>query len=86
MSRISPLKIEILLHYYYSPHDHSSASPAHREAYDEFVKLGLLRVSAKPGIVYEGNAEALRIYVYALCAVPLPERRWVIPTQSNEQP
>jgi hypothetical protein len=83
MNRMSPLKIEILLHYYCLSGDYDIerlGAPAQSSAVAEFIELGLLRHSERPGQKYEGVSGALKPYVEALCAVPLPQQQWVIPS------
>ena len=82
---MSPLEIEILIHYYCSPteyRDGDLGAPAVRDAMREFVTLGLINVLPEPnehGARYRGNSDALKPYVEALCAIPLPVQRWVLP-------
>ena len=84
---MTPLEIEILLHYYYSrDYDYTNlCSPAVREACERFVELGLLEeinsCSTPLKNKYIGNIDALEPYVKALCSVKLPVQTWVIPTE-----
>jgi hypothetical protein len=78
---MTPYEIEFLLHYYYSPNDFPNLDcGAARDAIDKFLKLGLICICLLPKRRYHGNHEALEVYVNALCAVPLPVKKWVIPT------
>lgn len=84
---MTPLGIEILLHYCVSSAQFRDLdAPAVREAHEEFVRLGLLyppgafcRENPLGEADYRANRAALQVYVDALCAVPLPEQKWVIP-------
>jgi hypothetical protein len=78
---VSPLKISILLHYYCSPSDFRDGdfdAPAVREAIDDFLAAGLLERSEELGVNYRAT-EATRIFVEAVCALPAPMLRWVMP-------
>lgn len=77
---MTPLQIEILLHYHCCPGDYRDgdfAAPAVREAIDGFRDAGLLKDSGQ-GRIYEPT-DGVRAYVDALCAVPLPVLQWVVP-------
>jgi hypothetical protein len=80
MIQMTPLKVEILLHYYYSPLDCENVEfPAQQEAIGEFLRAGLLMEEPEGcGRRYCGNTEALNVYVEALMKVPLPHQAWVI--------
>ncbi len=81
---MTPHEIGILLHYYTRPVDYDDGdfrAPVVREAIDKFSKAGILkRKDPFPPYPesYEGT-DGLRVYVEALCAVPFPELRWVMP-------
>jgi hypothetical protein len=81
---MTPLKISILLHYYACGDDFRGgdfSAPAVREAISEFTASDLLA----PTPLESDNGpeftitERGRVYVEALRAVPLPEKRWVVP-------
>jgi hypothetical protein len=49
-----------------------------------FIDRGLLIQHKEPQSI-EGNHEALRVYMDALDAVPLPIQRWTIPEQPTRR-
>lgn len=85
----TPYEREILTHYWVSPEPWKNGSENWRDLdgkiIDKFVRLGLLRQvqHQEIGSVLVSkivkNEEALRVYMDALAAVPLPVQRWVIP-------
>lgn len=82
---MTPLHIDILLHYHCCPDDYRGgdfSAPAVREAIAAFVQLGLL-VETHVDPRYQPT-KGVHIYVEALCRVPLPERRWVMPAPHTE--
>lgn len=76
---MTPLGIEILLHYSTcaGPFPRIEA-PAVADAVEVFCALGLLERGAEGQPRYIAT-EGARVYVMALCDVPLPVRRWIIP-------
>lgn len=78
---MSPLEVEILIHYYCSALDFRDlGAPAIKSAINRFIALGLLKHNdGDEGSQYRPVREALEIYIEAICSVPLPERQWVIP-------
>jgi hypothetical protein len=84
----TPLMITIALHYLtektdYSPLDHVS-QPV-RQALNELSAAGL--IESRPGAMLAYHAtDGLRVWVEALCEVPLPVRRWVIPEEARPEP
>jgi hypothetical protein len=84
---VTPLQIEILMHYACRACDYRDgdfSAPSVREAIDSFRDQGLLRDSGMQRM-YE-PAEGVQIYIKALCAIPAPVMQWVIPTTPPEQP
>lgn len=76
---MTPLKIEILLHYYYSSQDFRDLGcTAVKEAIDKFCKAGILIEWANRTPKYYKNDEALELYVKTICAIPLPTQKWII--------
>jgi hypothetical protein len=81
----TPLEREILTHYattggpYRGGADNWTST--HHEIVQRFVTLGLLiRHPGEDGLQrIRANDEALRVYLAALAAVPLPVQRWVVP-------
>ena len=73
---MTPLEIEILIHYRCCDDDFPRPSQAATEACRSFVKLGLLDELDTEKETYRGNLVALAIYVDALCRVPLPNKVW----------
>lgn len=79
---MTPLQVEILLHYWYCPDDfklHSEGNAGKKKFCEELVRLGILSKASKGTNFYEANMEALRPYVEAVLAVPLPVQVWVVP-------
>jgi len=83
----TPVFIEIALHYWTTPGDHPMVQAGTHRMYEEIaefmVQAGMLTKSEKLGVLYE-STEALGVYIGALCEVPLPVQRWVIPTVTHE--
>lgn len=73
----TPYEREILTHYYISlaPFPRADA-PLFKMTIDKFIKLGLLE---RDGDEIKGVEGALRIYMDALAAVPLPVHPWIQP-------
>lgn len=87
---MSPLEISIALWYHCRPGDYGKGTgddnhtaPAVQSAIKGFMDAGLLAV-CRPGAerVYCGTP-ALEVYVDALCRVPMPVQKWVIPTLTS---
>jgi len=79
----TPLEREILTHYWMSPGPFPRCHVgAVREAVERFVRLGLLSYDAAAN-EYRGVKEALRPYMEALDAVPLPVQQWQVPPPST---
>lgn len=87
---MTPLEIEILMHYGckaddYRNGDHSA--PAVTDALNRFLNEGLLTHDGfKPECFTNGALKAryavtprARFYLEALCQVPLPIQKWVMP-------
>jgi len=80
---VTPLKMEILLHYYYSPEEYRDgdlSAPAVDEALFWACSEGLLTSIEKSqyGATY-AQTDRLRALVDAWLNVPLPVQVWVIP-------
>lgn len=86
---MSPLQLEILLHYYACANDFRDGdftAPAVSEAIEDFrCKDGLLCAGGdgNHGPTYQLTPRG-RVFVDALCALPLPEQVWVMPAQAKE--
>lgn len=87
----SPLEISIALHYWTTPGDYSAEDPDHRlspavqSALHGFVEAGLLERRTEPtdrGSRFKAT-DGLRVWIEALCAVPLPVRIWIVPDRSE---
>lgn len=86
----TPLHLNIALHYHacisrYAEHDPPHAnSIATRKYKQDLIDAGLLkdRTDPEPDRYTRDllPTDALEIYVRALCAVPFPVQRWVIPS------
>lgn len=88
MKRItSPNDIEILIHYYAGVGDHERLdAPAVKESIERFIKAGLIIKSKNDAQSYEGNRDALEVYINALCSVQLPVNTWIIPNPIKSKP
>lgn len=82
---MTPLELQIVIHYYVRADDFPRGDfPAVREAIDWMTRAGLLR---KRGDGDEAGESTYlidargRAFVEALCQAPLPEQRWVVPSQ-----
>lgn len=89
---MSPIEISIALWYYCRVGDYGRFNgdnnfdaPAVQSAIKGFVDKGLLIANPAPNeCIYRGT-DALNVYVDALCSVPLPVQRWVMPKSSQHQ-
>jgi len=82
---MTPLKIEILLHYYCCPNEYRDgdlSAPAVEEAICWFLANDLLEAAApdkrKYGASYQTTPKA-KALIEAWCNTPLPVSVWVIP-------
>ncbi len=85
MQVTTPLEREILAHYYcgVGPFRKGSENwgPSDSDAVERFLRIGLLTSGSKNGCAtIEPNREALKVYMDALAAVPLPRQQWAIPS------
>lgn len=85
---MTPLQIQILLHYYCSPTDFRDGdftAPAVHEAIEDFEESGFLRLSDPSdqlgSILVSTDKNAA--FINALCSIPEPIQKWVIPV-ANE--
>lgn len=81
---MSPLGINIMLHYYCCCDDWQCLTEAHTELVVGFQRQGLLTeqwrtADEKDMPKYRISARGTA-YVKFLCAMPLPEIRWYVPT------
>lgn len=80
---MSPLQIEILLHYYCSPGDYRDgdfSAPAVRETIDNFRGVDeMLRGCESGSRTYRLTDRGLA-YVDALMRLPLPRKVWAMPS------
>ena len=83
---MSPLEIEILLHYYRCPTDYLDGSfyePAAEDTIERFRDVHNLLEPTQSMDVYHGPhyqiTERGRVFVEALCNMPLPIKTWVVP-------
>jgi len=80
----TPNDIEIMIHYHGSRTVHPRINaPAVGESIQRFLSAGLLVETDVEGI-YD-TTEGGRMYVEALCAVPLPVQRWVKSVTASEE-
>lgn len=80
---MTPLKIEILLHYHYTTEDFPNSYAA-SEAIEEFVKIGILQRKPMSSNV-KPVKEALDLYIKQLLAVKLPTQKWVIEKEPSPE-
>lgn len=84
---MSPLQIEILLHYHCKEGEYTNIgkSPAHDLAVANFVRDGYLKKGDNVGdpFLYK-STDKLHAYCNALCSVPEPTQKWVV-EYDNEQ-
>jgi hypothetical protein len=83
---MSPLEIEILLHYYCLPTDYRDgdfSAPAVKNAIERFRdELNLLEPTQSMDVYHDPHyriTERGRVFVEALCNMPLPVKQWVMP-------
>ena len=82
----TPLEREILTHYATTagPYRGGSANwtETHAKIVERFIDLGLLiAIKGADGARHvRSNEQALRAYMAALAAVPLPVQRWLVPS------
>jgi hypothetical protein len=81
---MTPLEIQIALHYYVSPTDFREgdfSAPAVRSAIDRFQACDLLRVrkAGENGDACYVATPRLNAYVEKLKSIELPIQRWVYP-------
>lgn len=84
---MTPLEIEIALHYYARANDYRDgdlSAPAVRAAMDKFSAEGLIESTTDPDAraAYR-RTPRLECYVHALCKTPLPIQQWVMPEQTT---
>lgn len=84
---MTPLEITIALFYRCRAGDYGKDNgdnnynaPAVQSALKGFVDTGLLALSPAGCEATYYATPALEVYVEALCSVPLPVQKWVIPT------
>lgn len=87
---MTPLEINIMLHYYYSPDDFRNgdfSAPAVRCAIDRFKgELGLLTADTQENSSrYYKPTERGEVYIRALMELPLPVQTWVMPTAEQSK-
>lgn len=81
-----PGLITLAIHYWttpgpYAPDNPNHAnSPAVRTWHAELLRAGLIIREADN---YTANNEAMRVYMDALCNVPFPVQKWVMPDDSE---
>lgn len=91
----SPLEIQMALHFWTRPTAYAEHEPEHRNSgavkniLAWYVRDGLLeKIPANEhGETYKAT-DALGVWVEALCSVPFPIQKWVIPSVvgSGKQP
>ena len=87
---MTPLQLQMLLHYYTRPTPYAEHEPLHarsfavKEQREELERLGLLEVCHQfdggYGVTDRGIA-----YIEGLKSLPLPEKHWIIPGLASAQ-
>lgn len=82
---MTPLKLEILLHHYYSAEPWpGQIFPAHLEAFEYFFENDLL--SGLVGAIAQAEiTDKGKFYIRAVLDLPLPEQIWIIPKSTPQQ-
>ena len=77
---MTPYEIRLLLWYYASPTEPPGDEPIRADTKARFIHRGLLRSipENEHGCCVDGT-EKLRAYAEALCMVPEPVQKWVMP-------
>lgn len=90
----SPLEIMIALHYWTTPCEYAADDERHRtsgavtDILESYVRAGFLEKlpeANKYGGTFK-STDALGVWVDALCSIPFPVQKWVIPDSAREQP
>lgn len=74
---MTAFEITIILHYYYTDAPFDDKSIAAVTTHIKLADAGIL-IPTENG--YKTNEEAINVYVEALTAIPLPVKKWVIPS------
>lgn len=78
---MTPLEINIALHYWTTPTPWKGCSSRWTELEHKIVQsMQEARLVEYQGLNLTGNTPAMRAYVEALCDVQWPQIRWVVPT------
>jgi len=78
--KLSPIQIGILLHYYCRTDEYPRMHvPLVCEIIDEFCAIGLLYPNPNDDGPRFKKTDGLDVYIDAICSVPLPIKKWVIP-------
>lgn len=78
---LTPVQLEVALHYYYSPelHPQYDESMAFAEAHIVLVDHGLIQcINKAPGHVEYRGTTRLAAYIEHILQRPLPVQKWVI--------
>lgn len=85
---VPPLEIGMVIHYCTIAQPYSAHCARHRysqavtEITERWLRLGYLKIASAlaqaDGLEYEAT-EALHVWMHALCCVPRPVQKWVIP-------
>lgn len=76
---MTPYEIKLLLWYHVCPDGPPGDEPIRKETILQFVADGLLTVELQADGDLIRGTEKLAAYCDALCNVPLPIQKWVIP-------
>ena len=80
---VAPITIKIIIHYYVTPDSGCDYrdSQEFRSNVDMLINVGLLKETGKEKRKYTAVRGACEVYLNALCEVPFPELKWVIPSE-----
>jgi len=79
MINMTPVALEVLLHYFYRGEPLKTENEAQERALDYLLHAKLLDlVASDEGSCYT-ISERGKVHVEGLCAMPLPEQKWVHP-------
>ncbi len=79
-NELTPFEITVIIHHHVSPTPFPTPSIAYNHAVLKLVKAGILIGDYKN---CQANQGATQVYIDAICSVPLPIQKWVIPADQK---